>query len=301
MSKQHYITRYSLIIRRLERGPATFEQLARFLETESDLQDKNFVISKRTLQRDIQDIREQFQYEIVNEKKGELRYYIKNRPETQEHSHRLLESYQIINAVNASQEFADIVLLETRKPKGLEHFYGLLYAIRNKRIVNFMHYKYWDATNTNRTVHPLGLKESQGRWYLIAVDTKDEKLKTFGLDRMEQVDVSKTRYRASYNYNLRELFANSFGVLRPEDEQPQLIQLKFMYEQGQYVKSYPLHHSQKVVHENNREVVLELCLCVSYDLIKELLSYGEELEVLSPVQLRKEIQASLMKTIKLYR
>ena len=88
------------------------------------------------------------------------------------------------NAIHASQEYSEYVFLENRQPKGLEHFSGLFYAIRNKRILKFTHYKYWDETVTVRTVHPLALKESQGRWYLLAVDTKDNRLKTFGLDRM---------------------------------------------------------------------------------------------------------------------
>jgi hypothetical protein len=34
---------------------------------------------------------------------------------------------------------------------------------------------------TSRKVHPLALKESKDRWYLIAIDTKDKILKSFGL------------------------------------------------------------------------------------------------------------------------
>ncbi len=42
----------------------------------------------------------------------------------------------------------------------------------------------------------------------MAVDTKDNKLKTFGLDRMTEIDISKTKYRESYSYDLKEMFTN---------------------------------------------------------------------------------------------
>lgn len=300
MPKEIFISRFSLIIKRLERGPATYEQIARYLQYESAIQEKDFNISLRTLQRDIKDIYNQLQIEIVNEKKGDKRYFIKSRAETQEHSQRLLESYQIINVINASQDYADIVLLESRKPKGLEHFYGLLYAIKNKRIVNFQHYKYWDETLTNRTVHPLGLKESQGRWYLIAVDTKDSRLKTFGLDRMTDIDISKTKYRQTHEYKLKDLFNHSFGIISNEDEKPQTIRLQFNYEQGQYVKTYPLHASQKIIEENDESVIIELAIFITYDLIRELLSYGAELVVLKPAKLRNEIKKQLTNSLKRY-
>jgi len=300
MPKKIFISRFSLIIKRLERGPATYDQIVKYLEDESDIQGDDFTISLRTLQRDIKDIYAQLSIEIVNEKKGEKRYFIKSKSETQEHSQRLLESYQMINAINASQDFADIIFLETRKPKGLEHFYGLLYAIKNKRILNFQHYKYWDETITYRTVHPLGLKESQGRWYLVAVDTKDNILKTFGLDRMNDIDISKTKFRESYSYDLKELFTNAFGIIKPDDEKPQVVQLMFNYEQGQYVKTYPLHTSQKTILENNNEVIIELYIYITYDFIQELLSFATEMEVLRPAKLRKELKKHLANTLKLY-
>lgn len=71
MPKETFISRFSLIIKRLEKGPATYEQIVRFLEDESDISDKNYSISKRTLQRDIKDIYAQLSIEIVNEKKGD--------------------------------------------------------------------------------------------------------------------------------------------------------------------------------------------------------------------------------------
>ena len=56
MSKETYIIRYSLIIKRLERGPADFEELEKYLQNESNIHDKDLNISRRTFQRDIKDI-----------------------------------------------------------------------------------------------------------------------------------------------------------------------------------------------------------------------------------------------------
>ena len=300
MPKELFLSRYALIIKRLERGPATYVQIARYLEDESAIRDKNFNITQRTLQRDIKDIYTQLVIEIVNEKKGDRRYYIHAKPETEQHSQRILESYQMINAIHASQDFAEMVFLETRKPKGLEHFFGLLYAIKNKRIVHFRHYKYWDETITDRTTHPLALKEAQGRWYLLAVDTKDNRLKTFGLDRMTDIDISKTKYREKYAYDFKALFAHAFGILGDEGGKAQRVRLQFSYEQGQYVKTYPLHASQIIIEEDKNAVIIELFIYITYDFTKALLSFGQELEVLGPTKLRKQIEKELGDTLQKY-
>ena len=111
MPKQTYLSRYFLIINRIEKGRATFEEIEEYLRNESGLQDKDFIISKRTFQRDIKDIYEQFKIEIVNERKSEKRYYIKSKPETAELSQQLLQGYQMLGIINTAQDNADHIFL----------------------------------------------------------------------------------------------------------------------------------------------------------------------------------------------
>lgn len=299
MPKDTFISRFALIIKCLEKGPATFEEIGNYLERESDIHDKNFTISIRTFQRDIKDIYEQLDIEIVNERKGDKRYYINERGVDLQRSQRLIDAYQSIGAIKASQQYHQYIFLESRKPKGLENFHLLLHAITNKLVLKFRHYKYWDDDVTERKVHPLALKESQGRWYLLAIDTKDDAFKTFGIDRMDELETSKASYKQKYEYNIEQMFSNSFGILNVSNGQPQLVQLEFTYQQGQYVKNFPLHHSQKETSENNGHIIVELNMGITYDFIMEILHFGSEVKVLQPLSLAAEIvrisQAVIMK------
>lgn len=301
MAKEIYLARYMHIISRLEKGPASFEQIRDHLEKASEIDGRDYSISIRTLQRDIRDIFSQLNIEIVNDKKGDRCYRIIDRHETMGFGARMLESYQIIHAINASYDFQDVVFLESRQPKGLEHFHALLHAIRNKRITEIIHQKYSETDSTNRVIHPLALKEALGRWYLIAIDTKDQKLKTFGLDRISDVLVQKTKYREKYNVDLRDKYRDSFGVLTNEKLKIQHVVLRFSYEQGQYVKTYPLHNSQRVIEEDRQYVWIELTMYVTFDFIKELLSFGSELQVVEPLSLRQDIQKIMLKALEQYK
>ncbi len=300
MPKSIFLNRYSVIIKRLEKSPATFKEIQSFLQRESELQDKNFTISIRTFQRDLKEIYELLNYEITCERTGYKRYYIKERPEEKEHSHRLLESYEIINAINASQQHSNYVFLESRQSKGLEHFNGLLYSIQNKLILKFEHCKYWNENVTQRTVHPLGLKESLGRWYLLAVDTKDAHLKTFGLDRISNLEITKSRFKEKYNYNFKAMFADSFGIISLSDSKPQEVILEFSIEQGKYVKSYPLHHSQEVILENSNKVQIKLIINITHDFVMEIMRFNEEVKVMKPAALVREIKQRLKSAIMQY-
>lgn len=288
MRKDFYLTRYALIIKKLEAAPATYKQIEEYLLSSFEFQDAEIKsYSMRTLQRDIKEISSLFNLSIHNKKKGDNRYYIESRPvmEVDEYNQKLLESFQVSNALNIHPDFAEFIFFETRKPTGLEHFYDLFFAIRNKRIVTFDHFNFKTRLMSERKVHPLALKESKNRWYLIAVDTKDKALKSFGLDRIQYLNVTAQSYREKYNYDLKEHFKYAFGVMNLSSQNPQNIIFKCSKEQGEYIKSFPLHYSQMITKTTNKEVFFELHIHPTYDFIQEIMSYGKEVTIVEPLEL----------------
>ena len=302
MKKDFYLTRYALIIKRLERSPATYPELEDYLLTSFEFQDAGIgSYSIRTLQRDIRDIANLFNFDIHNKKKGDNRYYIESRPvmEVDQYNQRLLESFQIMSAVNAQPEFSEFVYLESRNPRGIENFYDLLFAIRNKRIIEFQHFKYKDQSTSSRKVHPYALKESKDRWYLIALDTKDEKLKAFGLDRITNLSVTKAAFKLQQKFNLKEHFKNAFGIMNLEEE-PEKVVIQASKEQSEYIKSSPLHHSQEIQKETDKAVLFAYDLFPTYDFIQEILSFGNQVKVIEPKSLADKIKKTLEESIRQY-
>jgi len=303
MKKDFFLTRYSLIIRKLESTPVNYVQLEDYLLNSFEFQDAGVTCySIRTLQRDIKEISRLFNIFIHNKKKGDNRYYIESSPETEtdEYNQKLLESFQVSNTLNLHPEFSDYIFFETRKPTGLNHFYDLFFAIRNKRIITFEHYNYETRMMSARKVHPLALKESKDRWYLIAIDTKDKKLKSFGLDRIHFLNVLKSKFKEKYKINLKEHFRNAFGVMNLEDNKPEKIILKCSRHQGEYIKSFPLHRSQKVIDENPGELFFEFFLHPTYDFMQEILSFGDKATVLEPIHFAYEVKARLKTALEKY-
>lgn len=302
MKKDFYLTRYALIIKRLERSPATYPEIESYLLSSFEFQDANITgYSIRTLQRDIKDIANLFNFDIHNKKKGDNRYYIESRPvmEVDEYNQRLLESFQIMNAVNSQPDLAQFVYPENRTPRGIQNFYDLLFAIRNKRILEFRHFKYKDQSITSRKVHPMALKESKDRWYLIAQDTKDNKLKASGLDRISDLTVSKAGFRLQQRFNLKDHFKNAFGIMNLEEE-PEKVIIQSTREQAEYLKSSPLHHSQQIRKETDQLVYFEYDLYPTYDFIQELLSFGNQVKVIEPQMLIEKVKELLEKSFRQY-
>lgn len=251
MSKRSFFLRYSIILKRLQKSPAPLKEIVSCIEKEFDLMDIPLNYSKRTFQRDVQEIQEIFQVDIEFDFRKKV-YYIEHsaHPTVAE---RMLETFDLVNAVNLSNDLASAIHFESRKALGTQHFYGLLHAIRNRLIVEFTYRKYEEDNVSERTVEPIVLKEFKNRWYLVAVDLKDELVKTFGLDRIDDLEISRKVFNPRTNVDVKSLYRDSFGIISGHNADVADVVLSFNPLQGKYIKSFPLHHSQSVMTDNEEE------------------------------------------------
>ncbi|MDD3877494.1 MAG: WYL domain-containing protein [Bacteroidales bacterium] len=299
MSKRESISRYSLIINKLRKYPATFEEIQSYLDLESEIQGYNFNISLRTFQRDLIDIRTIYKIDIRFDRIKKM-YYI-DFDEKDDISERILEAFDTFNALNISDRLSSEISFEKRRPMGTENFMGLLHAIKNKKQIEFSYCKYWDEVVTLRIAEPYALKEFNNRWYVLALDHKDKSVKTFALDRLSNLEISRKNFIYPTDFNIVNYFRNCFGIITPDKGQKvEEIILSFDAFQGKYIKSMPLHHTQEILNDTDKELRIKLKLYITHDLFMELLSYGASVEVLSPPVLIEMLSSAYSKASDLY-
>jgi len=298
MSKREAISRYNLIIQKLRKAPATFEEIAGYLNRESELQGYNFTISKRTFDRDKEDIASLFNIEI-RYNHSERKYIIDSELEP-EANERIFEAFDTFNALNVTDRLSAYIHFEKRRPRGTEHLYGLLHAIKSKVRVEFTYLKYWEDSTTRRMVEPYALKEFKNRWYVLARDLKDAKIKSFALDRLSDLAISQTKFEWPAHFDINTYYRYYFGIIGSGSGKPEEIILSFDPFQGKYIKSLPLHESQQTLIDNDTELRVKLTVYPTYDFVQEILSHGESVRVLSPQRLIDEIKVSLAKALKQY-
>jgi len=299
MSVRQIILRYIHILNRLRKSPATFKEIDQYLIQQSNLQEEKFSVSKRQFLRDIKDIACIFELEIYFDFSDGV--YRINEEEVSEISRRRIEAFETFNALKIGENNSDIIHFESRKPLGTENLLGLIHAVKNKRNVKFNYLKFWEDEMTCRNVEPYALKEFKSRWYVIAKDHKDGKIKTFALDRMTKLEITNTPFIFPPDFNVEESYRHSFGIISPTDEEPQEVVLSFEPIQGKYIKSLPLHDSQQILVDNKSELRLSLKLYITYDLVMEILSYGQFVKVIQPSSLVDEIRKAHCKACNQYR
>jgi predicted DNA-binding transcriptional regulator YafY len=299
MSTRESILRYFHITNRLRKSPATFEEIDNYLTQQSEFQRYKFNVSKRQFQRDLSDIGSIFEIDINYDFSRQV--YAINEELQSEISQRRLEAFDTFNALKINENTSKSIHFEKRRPQGTEHLFGLLHAINNNLQIRFTYHKFWEDEPTFRTVEPLALKEFKNRWYLLAKDLKDNALKTFGLDRLTALDITRTQFKNPDNFDIEEQFRDCFRIITGNGKKPQEVILSFDADQGKYIKSLPLHESQQIIVDNDHELQIRLFLYVTYDFEMELLSHGEYVKVLKPEFLIEELKNRYSKAFDLYR
>lgn len=298
MAKKDTFIRYMLIVSKLRKQKSTFEEIRRYLQSESEYRGYQLDISKRTFQRDIKDIASLFDIEIKFDRSQGV-YYIEY-DESDKNRERIIEALDVFHALNMSEKLSAHIQFENNDSFGTQHLYGLLHAIKNRLQITLAHKKYWETDTSIKTLEPLAIKEFKKRWYLVAYELQDKKIKTYGLDRIQYFDILTTQFTGHSNFDVNKHFEHCFGIIKPDKLEPEEIELSFDPFQGLFIKALPIHHSQKIIQESEDEIRISLKMFITKDFLMEILSYGDTVRVIKPQRLVDTMKMSYMDVLSLY-
>src|SRR5690554_5470036 len=172
--------------------------------------------------------------------------------------------------------------------KGNEYLKPLLSTIQNRYIVYFTYESFITQIKKRRKITPLLLKEYNNRWYLICFDSVKEKVITYALDRISELEITEQTGEKPLDFKPDLFFKHSIGITASTEARPEKIVFIASEIAAKYIDSQPFHESQKIIQESKEQTHFELFALVSEELIRELLSYGGDVQVLQPNSLKEE-------------
>ena len=205
-----------------------------------------------------------------------------------------------IQEISINDEGIDSLIHIDQQPNssGGEFIPEIITAIREKRYVEFQYQKFEDSEPSERLLMPYLLKLFENRWYIIGQLEQKEKFYTFSLDRIKNLKITAEFFqRIKVDFNL--YFQNAFGITVNIDEPVEII-LSFTPKQGKYIKTLPLHSTQKILIDNKHELRISILLKPAYELYSKILGYGDTVKVISPPMVVEEIKRRLKKALKYY-
>ena len=219
-------------------------------------------IPDRTFYRCLNEIEMLFDIEILCERSpygGQ--YYIAESDSNSKTKQWLLSQFAMSQSLDTSRELQDQILYEPI-PAGTEYLTTIVEAMREKKKLHVAHLRF-DSTEPPHEflLAPLCLK------------------------------VFKKKF------NPKAYFSGYYGVFCGKQYTPEIVRARVVPIAAKFLRSLPLHHSQKEI----EPCVFEWFVAPTLDFIQQLRTYGSELEILHPQSLREQFKAELEQQLALYK
>lgn len=165
-------------------------------------------------------------------------------------------------------------------------FGALVNALARKYAVRFL-YTNTEGVAKERTVSPQHLVRYRDNWYCDAWCHEKKALRTFSLDSIEQIKHVNESWCALSEDTCREILATSYGIFSGTPRAHACIRLAG--KAARYAQREVWHPYQKIVRVNDDTIEIEIPYSQPHELIREILSWGDEAEVIAPAELRNEV------------
>ncbi len=249
-------------------------------------------LPRQTFYRWKNELEEVFGVMIECERKGGYHYYIAN-PEVLERnglSGWLLDTFATAGTLTGHMGIKDRILVED-VPSSHDFLEDIIDAMQHDRMLRITYRGFNKEKSHTFNVEPYCVKMFQRRWYLLARSPYYDKVLLYGVDRIENLSITKETFKLPKDFDAEKYFSTFFGIVLDKDVPVQHIVLRADQYHKHYMRTLPLHSSQHEIKDDGEFAYFELELRPTYDFCMELLRVGSMLEVIEPQSLRHDMHS----------
>ena len=286
-----YLRRHIWILSKLYENPKglTYKEFA-YEWGRTELNSLKTPLPKRTFADCLRAIEEAFDIQISSDARNGYRYRIVNREWLEKDNVKdwLLSAFAVNGLLQDSKGLRDRVMYE-EIPSGNEYLLKILGAMKKDNVIRISYQDFYDTNIPD--------------WEEASEMTNQGNIRRYALDRIKYLEVTDETFKMPVHFSAESYFANAFGIIvEPEKYKVERIRLKVtdINHRRQYIRSLPLHDSQREVERYDDYSIFELQVMPAYDFIQQILAMSNEVEVLSPENVREEIARWVKEIAKLY-
>ena len=294
------IKRYVWLVNTLlQRKSLTFKEICDLWDRSSLTDGKPLAL--RTFHQHREAIAELFGVEIVCDT-NTYKYSIAQPEELKNNSAQqwLFNSFAISNTIEAGRNMKDRILFE-EIPSGAEFAQTVVDAMQQNRVL-FVDYKPFQSEKFELYLQPYAMRVYNQRWYVVGRFKESGSIRNIALDRILRMEITDEAFSLPEDFDASDYYAHTVGIFVNEALKPQRVVLRTYGVSTEYMRSVPLHHSQREIATNGNESSdFEYHLNLTPELTSKLLSKGDWVEVLEPKELREKVKEQAQAIADLYR
>ncbi len=175
----------------------------------------------------------------------------------------------------------------------LELFEVVSNAVLHSYELHFDYQKIGSQTHEPRRVHPYHLSCIDQQWYLFAFDLERKQLRTFVLPRMRNARKMRSRFQRP-NFSISDHLSESFGVFSKKGGGSYKVRIQFDAFAARLVGERQWHATQKFKPLADGRAELSLELGSLEEIERWILSWGAHAKVLAPAELCDRVRATAL-------
>jgi len=214
--------------------------------------------------------------------------------------HSALNKISRLTGMNAFSEQPTPTIRVVGTALANTQIFGILEgAIKQRQPVKFTYRRLGEAAKENRRGHPHHVACTKGRWYLAAYDLKRKAMRTFSLNRMEQLVVLDGTFERQPDFDPEKFFSVGFGFLKGQGNYE--VEIEFDRWGADLVQINVWHPSQKIKSLPHGRIRMSLRLDSLEEVTNWLMSWGEHATVIAPEELRQQLLRIAKTVVERYR
>lgn len=319
-NSKHAHIRYNILDYCFQKRNYSFDELHKVLNSQIATLYPSESISIRTLREDIKVFRDKengfgapLPYKARTLKYEDVNFSIAQRP-LLEHEQYLIDAAQqllerfenhpkydklaeaLIKFQDEEEQDGDTSRIlfydHNEEYKGIKYLKPLYLAIKKTQVLQVTYKGFQDELSSQYEFHPKILKQYNRRWFVFGLN-KSKEIEKWSIPLDERLIDFQVLEEAKYHEsktNWDHFFRSMVGIVRPPNAEVEKIVLRFHNGRENYFKTKPFHPDFEEFFEDNKQDQVWFETIINKELVQQILSYGQDLEVLEPQSLKSKLQ-----------
>jgi predicted DNA-binding transcriptional regulator YafY len=193
---------------------------------------------------------------------------------------RIKEAFHLVH-----EDYNGLISYQSNRDYSGQSWVGQIYNQLIRKKVLIISYKgFRDTTSYLRKIHPYHLKQYNDRWFLFGFEESERHtgITNLALDRINEITETIDDIVPDTNV-WGDFFDEMIGVSIPNNQESIEIKLRFSTGRIPYVTTKPIHGaSQRLDKTDPEQRTIIINLLPNNEMYQTLLSFGSDVEVLSP-------------------
>jgi proteasome accessory factor B len=215
-----------------------------------------------------------------------------------------LESTLPAKLRNYLREASKAVYLRIEPTSQLElasaNYYRMISAIISRHCVRLKYDGFSDPKPIQTKLSPYRLLFSRRSWYVLGRSSLHRQTRTFHLGRIQQMELLNERFRFPRGFSIGRQLRNAWHLI-PEPGPDRHVVVRFEKMVARNVGDVRWHKTQKLVWRKDGRLDFHVKVSGIHEIAWWILGYGDQAEVLRPIELRRLIAARARGMVKRYR